>query len=303
MSEQRSVVQWNVSFAGVIVGVLAVVGVIVYFTTYHESTPERPTPELNFYEEYLIEEASHALADDMPALTGLHSVVFVPLRDAESKGALAVDAFHEALRENGRYQSVSEDAVRTAIEKLLPEGGDVGSPEQALKLVREILVDKDGKPVADGVLLTRAEVEGRIGDQARVFLEAQIIDAKSGVPVIAEGMPKSHTAKIESKWTWAWFVGTMNEIAVGWRLFIWAAVVAFLPFALSGLVNAITKRERNRDNAWMVLGFTAFAGLFAWFLVGFYISGTGSGMMVFAGLMLGGLYSLWACTHIYEKGK
>lgn len=301
MSESKSVVQWNVSFAGVVLGVLGLIGLVVWWSTSRDTTPERPTPELNFYEEYLVEEAAFALADKMPAIAGLQSVAFVPLRDDASKSALAVYAFHQALRENGRYQSVSRDAVDAALAQLLPDGTDLTTPEQAVTLARELLVDKDGKSVVDAVLLTQATVEGRVGDDAEVFVEAQLINIKSGLPVIAEGMPRSHSAKIEGKWNWAWFVGTMNETAVGWRLFIWAAVVGFAPFALSGLVKAITKREKNRDNAYLVLGFTAFAGLFAWFLVGFYIHGMLSGMMVFGGVTLGGLYSLWACTHVYEK--
>ena len=63
------------------------------------------------------------------------------------------------------------------------------------------------------------------------------------------------------------------------------------------------KKENNRLNGYMLLGFMAFAGLFAWFLVGFAILGFLSGMAVFLGFAVGGLYSTWACTHIYEKGR
>ena len=122
MSEPRSVVQWNVSFAGIVLAVAVVVGAIIYAAFFHASVPERPTPELNFWEAYLVDEAAQALAETIKEnpIKGIETVAFIPIRDPENKTGLAVDAFHQILRDLGPYHGIERRHVDAAIAKLLP---------------------------------------------------------------------------------------------------------------------------------------------------------------------------------------
>jgi hypothetical protein len=124
---------------------------------------------------------------------------------------------------------------------------------------------------------------------------------KGIVGKIAAGLVALAVVAAGISW-WQMDLATRHAIAVDTgRLIGWTLVVLLAPWASFWLIGWVAKMDSNRAGAAMVMAVTAVEAVVLAWLFGFAVHGPTAWTLLVAGVLVAGVYNLFACDWIAEK--